>query len=193
MKYYDSALLRTLDLDLFGEYKGLRIHVATNGGYVPRDLAAIEEIERKRDEVERMQEEYSVELNKEYVEALDGYEYLEQAEFDIDDHLDIDSLKNVFGESLKAIEEKHRIKAMLYCESFVHFAKRGFISFDRVGYGRGSGQLYEIVAWPAGSPYDEACREFITAFRKKPSNVLELLSTRSSRQRRGRNPADGGL
>lgn len=169
--------LETLDLDLFGEYNGLRIHVATNGGYVPSGFATIEEIERKRDEVERMPEEYGVVLNKQHIESLDGYEYLEQGEFNINDHLDLNALENVFGESLNDIEKKHRIKAMLYCESFVHFAKRGFISFDRVSHGRGRRQLYEIVAWPVGGgAYGAACRKFIESFCEKPFNILQRLA-----------------
>lgn len=137
---YRISTQKSLDIDWFVYLQNTPIHIASNGGFIPRNTYKVRELNDIYNHVMSMPENNDVEVNESYIKNLDGYEYLENRDY-----------STVFNE-----ESSDGInKVELYSESFVSMAKRGFCSFDRIDSVSPRGyELYRLIAWPKKSKYE---------------------------------------
>ncbi|MBQ3714076.1 MAG: hypothetical protein IJM92_16785 [Fibrobacter sp.] len=131
---YRISTQKSLDIDWFVNLLDTPIHIASNGGFIPRNTYKIRELEEIYDHIMSKSDDNDVEINESYIESLDGYEYLDNQDF-----------TSVLTENSSVLPSK----VTLFSESFVSMAKRGFCSFDRVELISPNGyELYRLIAWP---------------------------------------------
>ena len=131
---YRMSTQKSLDIDWFVNLLDTPIHIASNGGFIPRNTYKIRELEEIYDHIMSKSDDNDVEVNESYIESLDGYEYLENKDF-----------ASILTDDSSVLPSK----VALYSESFVSMAKRGFCSFDRVDTISPNGyELYRLIAWP---------------------------------------------
>lgn len=131
----------SFDIDWFCYINGCPIHVASNGGELPRNLYTQENLIKTLDIVQATEPVCDWEVNKKFVKTRnENYNYINEIEeSDRDDFLlpdkEISNITDYKGLSSKEIA---------YSWSFIEMARRGFFSFDRV-----EGNNYRLVAYPS--------------------------------------------
>lgn len=108
---YRISTQKSLDIDWFVNLLDTPIHIASNGGFIPRNTYKIRELEEIYDHIMSKSDDNDVEINESYIESLDGYEYLDNQDF-----------TSVLTENSSVLPSK----VTLFSESFVSMAKRGF-------------------------------------------------------------------
>lgn len=111
------------DIDWFATYRGLPVHVASNGGFLPKQI--------KKNMNKQLQRLFSLEF-------LGGREVLVNDAW-IRELQRIRREDALYGEGVG-------LNVDLYLQSFVDFASKGFISIDNAIIG--DVQQYVIVAYP---------------------------------------------
>ena len=134
---YRILTQKALDIDWFVYLLDAPIHIASNGGFIPRNTYKVRELEEVYDRIVSRSGDNDVEINGSYIERLEGYEYLDNQDF---------------ASILKENYSLKMSKVALYSESFVSMAERGFYSFDRVDtYSPMGYEQYRLIAWPKNS------------------------------------------
>lgn len=134
---YRISTQKSLDIDWFVYLLDTPIHIASNGGFIPRNTYKVRELEEVYNRIVSRSGDSDVEINESYIKSLDGYEYLDNQDF---------------TSILKENSSLEISKVALYSESFVSMAERGFYSFDRVDtYSPMGYEQYRLIAWPKNS------------------------------------------
>ena len=127
------------DIDWFCFINGCPIHVASNGGELPRELYTAKGFMNAFNAVQAAEPSCKWEINKEFVNSrLDAYNYINEIEKEERDSFLLPEFieRKEYGDLSS--------KQIAYSWSFIEMAKRGFFSFDRVDENR-----YHLVAFPA--------------------------------------------
>lgn len=131
---------KSLDIDWFCFINGFPIHVASNGGELPKNLYSTKEFENIFNLVQNIESKpLNWRINLEFVNShrkdynyINKIDELEQKKFLLSDLTNTD-------ESIKLDPIQ-----IAYSWSFIEMAKKGFFSFDRV-----EGNRYRLVAFPS--------------------------------------------
>lgn len=129
---------KSTDIDWFCFINGCPIHVASNGGALPRNLYTSNGFIKAFNAVQKLEAECKWTINHKFVESKrSAYDYIqsfdenEQKKILLTDFINPDDYKNLSPTDIA------------YSWSFIEMAKRGFFSFDRV-----EGNRYRLVAFP---------------------------------------------
>ncbi len=127
----------THDIDWFCVIDNKHIHLASNGGVLPKAVNDEELLDKIQQDVAQMPDRYKYKLNRKYLneilndERFKHIEILEEETLDLLIPMSID-----FGDNQLSGKEK------VYCWSFIEMAQKGFDSYDRAEDG------YHLIAEP---------------------------------------------
>jgi hypothetical protein len=131
------------DIDWFCKVLEYPVHLASNGGRLPRLSYTINELVELQHMVANMNQSFRCVVNTRYLE-----DYLQQGRYyEGIDELSEEEFRMMLPEQFEISEEIRNLSrpVLLYAWSFIEMAKRGFFSFDRKD---GDGNEYHLVAWP---------------------------------------------
>ncbi len=133
----------THDIDWFCKVREYPVHLASNGGRLPRLSYTINELVELQHLVANMNPSFRCVLNTQY---LEGY-LLQGRYYEGIDELSEEEFRQLLPEQFEISEETRNLSrpVLLYSWSFIEMAKRGFFSFDRKD---GDDNEYHLVAWP---------------------------------------------
>lgn len=132
---------KSTDIDWFCFINGCPIHVASNGGELPRNLCTQQSLINAFDTIQATEPLCDWEINRKFVTTRnEKYNYIDEIEESNRDSFllpdeNLTNLKDYKGLSPREIA---------YSWSFIEMARRGFFSFDRV-----EGNNYSLVAYPS--------------------------------------------
>lgn len=132
------------DNDWYCSIKGLPVHFASMGGYIPLQFRDMVNLRKNQDYVAHLDYISEIEVNDAFVEheTAIGYEYLEEqgiSEMILSLNQDNPNLNFIQVWSLKK---------KLYASTFIDKARKGFYSYALVD---GTTNLFELVASPLTS------------------------------------------
>lgn len=133
----------THDIDWFCKVLDKPVHLASNGGRLPRLSYTINELVKLQHLVANMNQPFRCVVNTQYME-----DYLQQGRYyEGIDELSEEEFRQLLPEQFEITEEIRNLSrsVLLYGWSFIEMAKRGFYSFDRKD---DDGNEYHLVAWP---------------------------------------------
>ncbi len=144
----------THDIDWFCKVLDKPVHLASNGGRLPRLSYTINELVQLQHLVANMNQSFRCVVNTQYLQ-----DYLQQGRYyEGIDALSDEEFRQLLPEQFEISEEiRHLPRAvLLYSWSFIEMAKRGFYSFDRK---EGDDNEYHLVAWPDSFYLDDFCQD----------------------------------
>ena len=132
----------THDIDWFCAINDKPVHLASNGGKLPRLSYTIKDLVKLQHSVANMSYSFECAVNTRYLES-----YLQHGEFyDNLDNLSAEEFREMLPQHFDYVNETAELSrsVLLYSWSFIEMAKRGFFSFDRDE----RTNSYHLVAWP---------------------------------------------
>lgn len=132
----------THDIDWFCKINSIPVHLASNGGNLPRRSYSIKDLVALQHDVANMPQNFRCTVNTSYLT-----EYLQRGEYYAElDNITQEEFRMMLPERFTIPNEVVELSStmLLYSWSFIEMAKRGFCSFDR----REEDGLYHLVAWP---------------------------------------------
>lgn len=136
---------RTHDIDWFYCISGFPVHVASAGGELPKEIQNLKMLHNLQIEIDKLPEIFDVELNREYIrDTIIKTDYSYFTPDLLPENNDLDNQLEKYNLNL---EEK------LYYNTFIHFALRGFYTFDR-SLTEENNEVYFMVARPIINSYE---------------------------------------
>ncbi len=132
----------THDIDWFCKVRDLPVHLASNGGRLPRLSYTIKNLVALQHKVANLNQSFHCSVNTRYLEG-----YIQQGEFyDSLDEMTDSEYRQMLPERFEMSNEVGELSRplLLYSWSFIEMARRGFYSFDRDE----RTDTYHLVAWP---------------------------------------------
>lgn len=140
---YPHHYLLSHDIDWFALVDGIPVHVASNGGLLPRDSYKISQLTSIQNSIQRIEGRYRVGMNVEYLER-----YLRATEsYPGIDEMTPEEFRLMLPEGYD-IDRNLSRSLQAYTWSFLQIAAKGFWSFDRIGDDQSDHAFYHLVAWP---------------------------------------------
>lgn len=144
---YRSNYLYTHDIDWFCLINRIPVHIASNGGNLPRRSYTIRQLVSLQNKVANMEQQFKFSINTSSINT-----YLKEGEYypnlnELSEQQFREMLPNHFDISQDYYQLKLSREILLYGWSFIEMAKRGFYSFDRIE-GDLDNSLYRLIAWP---------------------------------------------
>lgn len=149
------------NIDWFCFINEYPIHVASNGSMLPRRFAKIKEMEDVWKIVSSLPTNQEINYELDFVQPLEGYEYLENTDL-------VNHIEKRIPDWLKKFNLT--LKQMLYSWHFLEAARRGFYSF----YWDEEKQYYRYIAGPT-SPQLTPTKQF-NIYTTYPSFTPSILN-----------------